>query len=686
MIFAGLSYTCAAVAMVVLAGLLTTRYRHSDLARRVAIVCAVSAVWAGVLAFSARYGERRPWIEVGVMALRYAGWLFALSTPNARSFHPWIVRGGFALCAALAVMALVGALMVTGTPLPINPVVLHSASGLLLACAGLVLTEQVVRNATPGSSHGLRLLVAGIGGQFAYDLFLFSQAQLLGELDPVAWALRGLVVAVLAIPVGYSFRHLPVSEPRVFISRHVVFYTSAFVAVGMYLCFMALGGFLVREHGGSWGNAFQVVFLGGAAAVLISLLVSESPLRRLRVFISKHFYRTKYDHRTAWLQFVQTLSAIDEPDPRRTAINAVAQLLGSPGGLLMMRDDGGDRYVAQAAWPEDLPSFAERTGVLADADLPRFLAERQWVVDLGEYREFPERYGTLELPPWLVPGGPWRIVTPLLVGNRLLGFLVLRAPPPPFTMTYEDRDLLKTAGRHVAVQLAQQQADAKLTEGRQFDAYNRFAAFVMHDLKNSVAQLQLLVANAARHRHDPEFVEDAISTISNAVERMTRLIEQLQGRDLAGTRREVDLASVARAAVARAQARRPAVTVSGALDGVTVNADPERLTTILDHVIRNAQDATPPGGSVELLLAADGGNARLTVSDTGAGMDPEFVRQRLFRPFDTTKGSKGMGIGAYQVREYVRSLGGDVDVQSTPGVGTQFCIRLGLCPKTSNAS
>jgi putative PEP-CTERM system histidine kinase len=686
MIFAGLSYTCAAFAMAVLAGVLFTRYRHSDLARRVAIVCTVSAVWAGVLAFSARYGDRRPWIEVGVMALRYAGWLFALSTPNARSFHPWIVRGGFALCATLAVLALAGGLMGTGMPLPINPVVLHSASGLLLACAGLVLTEQVVRNATPGSSHGLRLLIVGIGGQFAYDLFLFSQAQLLGEVDPAAWALRGLVVAVLAIPVGYSFRHLPVSEPRVFISRHVVFYTSAFVAVGLYLCFMALGGFLVREHGGSWGNAFQVVFLGGAAAVLISLLVSESPLRRLRVFISKHFYRTKYDHRAAWLQFVQTLSATAEPDPRRTAINAVAQLLGSPGGLLMMRDHGGDRFIAQAAWPEELPSFAERTGVEAEADLPRFLSERQWVVDLDEYAEFPERYGTLELPAWLVPGGRWRIVTPLLVGNRLVAFLVLRAPPPPFSMTYEDRDLLKTAGRHVAVQLAQQQADEKLAEGRQFDAYNRFAAFVMHDLKNSVAQLQLLVANAARHRHDPEFVEDAISTISNAVERMTRLIEQLQGRDLAGTRRDVDLAAVARAAVQRAQARRPAVTVSGALDGAMVSADPERLTTILDHVLRNAQDATPPGGSVELLLAADDGNARLTVSDNGLGMDAEFVRQRLFRPFDTTKGSKGMGIGAYQVREYVRSLGGDVDVQSTPGVGTQFCIRLGLCPKTSNAS
>jgi hypothetical protein len=121
MIFAGLSYTCAAVAMAVLSGFLVTRYRHNDLARRVAMVCAVSAIWAGVLAFSGGFGDRRPWIEIGMMGLRYAGWLFALSTPNARSFHPWIVRGGFLLCSGLALVALVGALMVSIAPLPINP-------------------------------------------------------------------------------------------------------------------------------------------------------------------------------------------------------------------------------------------------------------------------------------------------------------------------------------------------------------------------------------------------------------------------------------------------------------------------------------------------------------------------------------------------------------------------------------
>ena len=557
MIFAGLSYTCAFLAMAVLAGYLLTRHRQSDFARRVALVSFVSAIWAGLLAFSARYGERREWVELGALALRYAGWLFALSTPNARSLLTWMVRGGYVLCGALFMLALVGGLLADSTLSFIDPSALHSGSGLLLACAGLVLTEQVVRNAPAGNSHGVRLLVVGIGGQMAYDLFLFSQAQLLGSMDPTAWALRGLVVAGLALPVAYSFRHLPASQPRVFVSRHVVFYTSAFVAVGLYLCFMALGGYLVRQLGGSWGNALQIAFLAGAAGVLISLLVSDSPLRRLRVFISKHFYRTKYDHRAAWLQFVQTLSSTAETDPRRNAINAVAQLLSSPGGLLVMRDDGGNHFVAQAAWPEDLGEFADRTSIDKDADLPRFLVERQWVVDLAEYGEFPERYGHLELPSWLVPGGPWRIITPLLVGSGLLGFLALRAPPPPFSMTFEDRDLLKTAGRHVAVQLAQQQADEKLAQSRQFDAYNRFAAFVMHDLKNSVAQLQLLVANAARHRHEPEFFEDAISTISNAVERMTRLIEQLQGRDLAGATREVELAAVARAAVQRAPGAPP---------------------------------------------------------------------------------------------------------------------------------
>ena len=56
-------------------------------------------------------------------------------------------------------------------------------------------------------------------------------------------------------------------------------------------------------------------------------------------------------------------------------------------------------------------------------------------------------------------------------------------------------------------------------------------------------------------------------------------------------------------------------------------------------------------------------------------MSPEFIRERLFRPFDSTKGSHAMGIGAYQAREYARMLGGQLEVNSTVGEGTTFVLR-----------
>jgi signal transduction histidine kinase len=111
-----------------------------------------------------------------------------------------------------------------------------------------------------------------------------------------------------------------------------------------------------------------------------------------------------------------------------------------------------------------------------------------------------------------------------------------------------------------------------------------------------------------------------------------------------------------------------------------VQAEQERLASVLEHVIRNAQDATGGSGAVAVSLERAGAEGIVTVTDTGCGMSDEFLRERLFRPFDSTKGAKGMGIGAYQVREFALSLGGDVEVQSSPGAGTRFSIRVPCSP------
>jgi len=524
---------------------------------------------------------------------------------------------------------------------------------------------------------------------FAYDLFLYAQAELLRGVDAEVWAARGIVVALAAPLIAVAVRRNPDWALDIFVSRQVVFYSAAFLAAGSYLLLMALGGYYVRAMGGTWGGIAQILFFAGAALVLAVLLFSSVMRRRLTVFINKHFFRNKYDYRVEWLRFIQTLSSQSDADIRQTSLRAIVQIFSSPRGMMYVLDDQGRRYVPTAVWPQanerDLDDRDCETGMLGDIsaehELMQFLRNRQWVIDLKEYAAAPDRYQNVALPECLLARSARRIVSPLLELDRLIGFVVLDEPPPPFDLTYEDRDLLKTVGRHVATHLAQHDANRKLAESQQFEAFSRLTAFMMHDLKNAVAQLSLIVANAARHKSNPEFIDDAIGTIGNAAERMSRLIEQLQRGTTLQAGRRIELCALLERAATRCATRRPSPEISLPREQVFVVADPERLAMVLEHVIRNAQEATSEEGCVQLSLECQDAQARIVVRDNGHGMDAAFVRERLFRPFDSTKGSKGMGIGAYQAREYVRSLGGDVVVESAVGEGTRFAISL---PRVAN--
>ena len=98
----------------------------------------------------------------------------------------------------------------------------------------------------------------------------------------------------------------------------------------------------------------------------------------------------------------------------------------------------------------------------------------------------------------------------------------------------------------------------------------------------------------------------------------------------------------------------------------------------MGHLIQNAQDATPADGEVTLTLKTAKDNVVLFIQDTGSGMTEDFIRTRLFKPFESTKGLTGMGIGAYQAREYVRQIGGTMDVTSQPDLGSCFTLRFPL--------
>jgi putative PEP-CTERM system histidine kinase len=256
---------------------------------------------------------------------------------------------------------------------------------------------------------------------------------------------------------------------------------------------------------------------------------------------------------------------------------------------------------------------------------------------------------------------------------------VLGQSRAPRNLNWEDWDLLRTAGREAASYLALAAASDELARARQFEAFNRLSAYVVHDLKNLVAQLGLVVSNAARHKENPAFMADVIQTVDHAVDKMNRLLGQLR-KDRFVTQESdiVDINRAAREVIAQRQAQTPRPTLEDCDDVLQVLGNRDRLESVLEHLVQNAQEATPPEGEVSLRLFRDSDWAVLEVEDSGTGMDDSFVKDRLFRPFETTKGNAGLGMGAYQVRETVRLMGGRVDVRSRPDVGTTFEIRLPL--------
>jgi len=239
------------------------------------------------------------------------------------------------------------------------------------------------------------------------------------------------------------------------------------------------------------------------------------------------------------------------------------------------------------------------------------------------------------------------------------------------------RDLLKTASTQAASYLAQMQAAEALLESRKFDAFNKMSAFVVHDLKNIVTQLSLMMKNAKRLRDNPEFQQDMLDTVENSLDKMRQLMLQLrEGEKPHGVSSGVNLEAIARRLSEAAQAKGRVLCLD-LHSRVSTRGHEERVERVIGHVVQNAFDASASDQPVALRLDELGSMARVQVRDQGCGMSEEFIQTRLFKPFQTTK-SSGMGIGAYKSYQYLQELGGKIMVDSKPGMGTMVTILLPL--------
>ncbi len=545
---------------------------------------------------------------------------------------------------------------------------------LALAIIGLILVEQVLRHASVSSRWSLKPLALGLGASFCFDLYLFAEAFLLGQVSSDVEGMRGLVNLITIPLLHVATNRTKGWSARLTISHHIIFRSTALLASGLYLLAIAGVGYYLRTFGGYWGGGIQAIFFFSALLLLAVLVFSDTFRSKLRVYISKNFFSYRYDYREEWLRFTQSLSApsLENQSLPEIVIHSLAQLVESPAGALWLADDEGHMRQHSTV---DFPRVSETEP--QNSSLLEFLSRSHWIVDVDAWRAEAREYEGLTRPAWLdeIPNA-WLII-PLFFEQKIFGLVVLGHSRAEIELNWEVLDLLKTAASQASSYLTHMRAADALLEAKKFDSFNRMSAFVVHDIKNLVAQLSLLLRNAEKHKDNPEFQEDMFLTIAHVVERMKHLLLQLRaGTTPIERAMPVALEPILNRLMATRRNSSPQIALAIQM-GIDVLGHAERLERVINHLLQNALDATPASGKVWLSLFKDDQHAVVEIGDTGVGMSQDFVRNRLFRPFDSTK-SAGMGIGAYESSQYISELKGHLTVESEPGKGTVMQIRLPL--------
>ena len=639
-----------------------------------AVVC--EAAWAAQGAVTAWFGQSIL-IGAGLEALRpalFAGWMLMLLR---QAYPARLLRLALGLAVVLAVAQVAGqALLLAST--------LNYSLALLAAIYCILITEQVYRNAVPDQRWLLKYACLASFLMFGFDSFMRADALLYGAIDPSLQAAQPFVDALIAPMMALGGLRLLPRRLQLRFSREAAFHTATLMVSGLFLLAMAALGYGLRTFGTSWGGVLQWIILFASASVLLVLLGSGHVRAQVRVLINKHFFSHRYDYRKEWLRLTRLLSSSGEQAGRETAtplrcLQALVEMIESRGGRLWTQDDAGVWRVRAQLNSGHAPDLQ------ADDPLAHFLGQSGWIMDIDAWRDGRRPEGAPVIPHWLKADPEAWVMMAISVQSSPVALVQLQNPLAPIPIDWETRDLLKAAGQQAAGLLRMEQVLESLVQARQFESFNRMSAFVVHDLKNLVAQLGLMLRNADRHRDNPEFQADMLDTVANAQQRMQSMLLQLRaGTQPIEAAHPIDLDACLKRVVTERSWPEPGPQLdlrthedrrTDPSAGPKILGHPERLERVVGHLIQNGIDASPSTASVRIIRRMDLNQVVIEVMDQGCGMTEQFIEQELFRPFRSTK-AHGMGIGAFESREYIREIGGDLSVRSLPDRGTSFEIRL----------
>ena len=536
----------------------------------------------------------------------------------------------------------------------------------IVACIAwsMINFENTLTNASPEGLWLIKYDIIGLGTILFVMFFYFSQAFFYRTINMTYLPLRSFIFIVGAGMVLYSqiFRH---GTNRVQVSRQAAFKSFILISISIYLILIGLLGEGMKYLGAPFHRSLVLSFIFLTGIGLVLLFLSEKFRREVTVVLRKNFYQHKHDYRTQWLRFTELLSSartLDELQQR--ILSAYCDIFGTGGATLFLFKESRAGYCATASYQMDPISDV----IAINNSLIKLMKERAWIINIRD-----DSSEILEENGYFFGENSIFIVIPLFDGDRLEGFIALgKSISTNEEFIYEDYDLMKTIAKQASLAIMHQRLSEQISQAREIEAVGNVATFVAHDLKNLVSNLSLIVQNAAKYIHNPDFQKDMICSLGNTVSKMQKLIGRLKnlGEAFSLEHSVVDLFELANETALQLAGIR--VEVIG--ESAKAHADREEIQKVVLNLLLNAIEASDSDMSVTIEVGSDDAPF-FRVTDHGSGMSAEFIRKDLFKPFLTTK-KQGLGIGLYQCNQIVEAHSGRIEVLSEEGKGSVFTVWL----------
>ena len=569
---------------------------------------------------------------------------------------------------------------------------------LLSAVLILINFENTFRLAKISSRKGRKFPLYVLTSAFLFWVYAVSQMLMYSRISS-GLALTGFIVIIATnmVLIVYSIKY-GLMQLEVSLGREVVYSSAMIFIVGVYLLIIGIAGKIVQYAGGSV-NIF-LTFLAALVVffVLLALLVSKSLKERVKIFVDRNFYKNRYDYREQWGQFSESLSAVLNLDEvLKIIIDNITTIFSTNKGTILLSNELTGKIVVRKT--KDIHN-------LQDIEFDQQSEFIDWFHRFAEAVEIKmlinqaEQLGINELEKENLEKLKATVCVPLIVQTKFMGILALGEKEQNEPYSKEDFDLLETLANQSSVAILNAKLNEDLIVSKEMESFHKLSSFVLHDLKNSVSMLSMIIKNAERNWEKQEFRRDMVTTISNAVSKMRSIISKISTlpdklvpkREMVGindliTRiiRENKIKDEKNISYKENFQKLPLIAI-----------DPEQIQKVIENLVINAMEAMPKGGDLQIstkvienqdvensnngTMVSTTSYVEIMISDTGMGIPQEFIQNRLFKPFQTTK-KKGLGIGLYQCWEIVIAHGGKIEVESKENKGTCFIVLLPILDK-----